>query len=189
MDFAFLCLFLGHFVFYQSVQFSRSVVSNSLWPHGLQHAMPPCPSPTPGVNRIYSNSCPLSRLCRPTISSSFVPFSCFQSFPASGSFQMSQFFASGGEEPVDFYNSTLKWCWSAGQCSSVQEDCYALRRKWVLHKLLAVSSVLMNYQYILNKVSLNRKMHKTMLYIDWLTKIWPEEPTLYFPCSSGIVFP
>ena len=64
-----------------SVQFSRSVVSDSLWPHGLQHTRPPCPSPTRGV---YSNLCPLSRWCHPTISSSVVPFSsCLQSFPAS----------------------------------------------------------------------------------------------------------
>ena len=76
----------------QSVQFSHSVVSDSLWPHGQQHARPPCPSPTPGI---YSNSCPLIRWCHPTISSSVVPFSShLQSFPASGSFQMSQFFAS-----------------------------------------------------------------------------------------------
>ena len=76
-------------------QFSRSVVSDSLQPHGLQHARLPCPSPTP---RAYSNSCPLSRWCRPVISSSVVPFSsCLQSFPASGSFQISQFFASGGQ--------------------------------------------------------------------------------------------
>ena len=75
--------------------FSHYVVSESLQPHGLQHARPPCPSPTPGV---YSNSCPLTRWCHPTISSSVVPFSsCLQSFPASGSFQMSQFFASGGQ--------------------------------------------------------------------------------------------
>ena len=79
-----------------SVQFSRSVrVSDSLQPHELQHARPACPSPTPGV---YSNSCPLSWWCHPTISSSVVPFSsCPQSFPASGSLQMSQFFASGGQ--------------------------------------------------------------------------------------------
>ena len=75
--------------------FSCSVVSNSLRPHGLQHATPPCPSPTP---RAYSNSCPLSWWCHPTISSSVIPFSyCLQSFPASGSFQMSQFFTSGGQ--------------------------------------------------------------------------------------------
>ena len=78
-----------------SVQFSRSVVSDSLQPHGWQHARPPCPSPTPGV---YSNPCPLSQWCHPTISSSVIPFSsCLQSFPASGSFQMSQLFASGGQ--------------------------------------------------------------------------------------------
>ena len=76
-------------------QFRASVVSDSLGPHGLQHARPPCPSPTPGI---YSNSCPLSQWCHPTISFSVVPFSsCLQSFPASGSFQMSQFFASGGQ--------------------------------------------------------------------------------------------
>ena len=78
-----------------SCQFSHSVVSNSLWPHGLQHARPPCPSSTLGV---HSNSCPLSQWGHPTISSSVVPFSsCLQSFPASGSFQMSQFFPSGGQ--------------------------------------------------------------------------------------------
>ena len=78
-----------------SVQFSCSVVSNSLWPHGLQHARLPCPSPAPGV---YSNSCPLSWWCQPNTSFSVVPFSsCHQSFPASGSFPMSQFFASGGQ--------------------------------------------------------------------------------------------
>ena len=77
-----------------SIQFSRCL-SDSLRPHGLQHARPPCPSPT---SRVYSNSCQLSRWCHPTISSSVVPFSSYlQSFPASGSFQMSQFFTSGGQ--------------------------------------------------------------------------------------------
>ena len=78
-----------------SVQFSCSVVSDSLWPHEPQHARPPCPSPTLGV---YPNSCPLSRWYHPVISSSVVPFSsCLQSFPTSGSFQMSQLFTSGGQ--------------------------------------------------------------------------------------------
>ena len=77
-----------------SVQFSCSVVSDSLWLHGLQHARPLCPSPTP---KAYSNSCLLSWWCHPTILSSVVPFSsCLQSFPASGSFQMSQLFTSDG---------------------------------------------------------------------------------------------
>ena len=79
---------------FSSVQFSHSVVSDSLRPHEPQHTRPPCPSPTPGV---YSNSCPSSRWCHPTISSSVVPFSCPQYFPASGSFPMSQLFAWGGQ--------------------------------------------------------------------------------------------
>ena len=78
-----------------SVQFSCSVVSNSLQPHKLQHARPPCPSPTPGVQ---SNSLPLNRWCHPAISSSVVPFSsCLQSLPASESFPMSQLFTWGGQ--------------------------------------------------------------------------------------------
>ena len=77
-----------------SVQFSHSV-SDSLWPCGLQHARPPCPSSIPGV---YPNSCPLSWWCHPAISSYVIPFSSrLQSFPASGSFPMSQFFTSGGQ--------------------------------------------------------------------------------------------
>ena len=82
-------------VAFSSVQFSRSVVSDSLRPHEPQHARPSCPSPTP---RVYTDSCPLSQWCHPAISSSIIPFSsCPQSFPASGSFQMSQLFASGGQ--------------------------------------------------------------------------------------------
>ena len=77
-----------------TVQFSHSVGSDSLRSHGLQHGRLPCPSATPGA---YSNSCPSSRWCHPTISSSIVPFSRLQSFPASGSFPMSQFFASGAQ--------------------------------------------------------------------------------------------
>ena len=89
-----LGLFGGNIKTDSSVQFSRSVVSDSatLWTAARQ---PPCPSSTP---RAYSNSCPLSWWCHPTISSSFISFfSCLQSFPASGSFQMSQFFTSGGQ--------------------------------------------------------------------------------------------
>ena len=79
----------------QLVQFTCSVMSDSLWPHESQHAKPPRPSPTPGVHR---NSCPSSRWCHPTISSSVVPFSyCPQSLPASGSFPMSQLFSWGGQ--------------------------------------------------------------------------------------------
>ena len=104
-----------------SVQFSCLVVSDPLQPHGLQYARPPCPSPTPGVD---SNSCPLSWWCHPTISPFVVPFSShLQFFPASGSFQMSQFFAPGGQSigvsasasvlPMNIQDwSPLGWtCW------------------------------------------------------------------------------
>ena len=76
------------------VQFSCSVMSDSFWSQGLQFDRLPCPSPTPGA---CSNSCPLSQWSHPTISSSVIPFFCLQSFPASGSFQMSQFFKSGDQ--------------------------------------------------------------------------------------------
>ena len=87
--------FITYRHYISSVHFSHSVVSDSLRPHGLHHDRPLCPSPTPEV---YPNSCPLSEWCHSTISSSVVPISsCLQSFPASGSFPMSQFFASGGQ--------------------------------------------------------------------------------------------
>ena len=91
-----LCTHWKHHKYeYINIQFSLSVMFDSLWPHGLQHARPPCPSPTPGA---YSNSCPLSQWCHPMISSSVIPFSShLKSFPASGSFQMSQLFTSGGQ--------------------------------------------------------------------------------------------
>ena len=82
-------------VWFNSVQFSLSVMSKSLQPHGLQHESLPCPSPTP---KACSNSCPSSWWCHPTISSSVIPFSsCLHSFPALGSFLISQFFVSGGQ--------------------------------------------------------------------------------------------
>ena len=87
--------YLLQFICFSSVQFSRSVVSDSLWPHGLLHTRLPCPSPIVGA---CSNSCPSSQWCHPTISSSVVPFSsCPQSFPESGSFPMSQFFTLDGQ--------------------------------------------------------------------------------------------
>ena len=113
-----------------SVQFGRSVVSNTLRPHELQHARPPCPLPAP---RVYSNLCPLSRWCHPTISSSVVPFSsCPQSFPASGCFQMSQLFASGGQSigvsaspPVLPMNTQD---WSSGWTGWISLQCKGLSR-------------------------------------------------------------
>ena len=85
---------IWHYIYWRC-PFSHSVVSDSLWNHGLQHTRLPCPSPTP---RAFSNSCLSSWQCHPTISSSVVPFtSCFQSFPTSGSFPVTQFFISGGK--------------------------------------------------------------------------------------------
>ena len=90
-----MTMVIYNIIYRHSVQFSHSVMSDSLWPKGLQHTRPPCPSPTP---RDYSNSCPLSRWCYPTISSSVIPFSsCPQSLPASESFPMNQLFSCGGQ--------------------------------------------------------------------------------------------
>ena len=119
----------------RSVQFNHSVVSDSLRPHGMQHARPPCPSPSPGA---HSTSCPLSQWCHPTISSSDVPFSSrLQSFPASGSFQMSQFFASGGQSiksfsfsisPSNEYSGLISFRIDWLDLLAVQENCHGLHR-------------------------------------------------------------
>ena len=95
-DFFHLGIFLFANIYFLALS-EFSLVAQScptLQPHGLQHARPSCPSPTP---RVYSNSCPLSQWCHPNVSSSVIPFSHLQSFPASGSFPMNQFFASGGQ--------------------------------------------------------------------------------------------
>ena len=95
MSYCSISEFFPYISLFSCIQFSCSVVSDSLGPHGLHYTRPPCPSPTP---RVYPNSCPLSRWCHPTSSSSVVPFStCPQSFPASGPLQMSQLFATGGQ--------------------------------------------------------------------------------------------
>ena len=117
---------------FRSVQFSHSVMSDSLRLHEPHHARPPCPSPTPGV---HTNPCPLSRWCHPTISSSVVLFSSYpQSFPASGSYPMSQLFASGGQSigvsastsvlPMNTQNwSPLGWTgWISLQSKDSQES-------------------------------------------------------------------
>ena len=113
------------------VQFNCSVVSDSLRPHELQHARPLCLSPIP---RVYSNSCPLRRWCHPTISSSVVSFSsCLQSFPASGSFPMSQLFASGGQ--------SIGWSFSFGiSPSSEYSGLISFRMDWL--DLLVVQGTL-----------------------------------------------
>ena len=135
-----------------SVQFSRSVMSDSLRPHEPQHTRPPCPSPTLGV---YPNSCPLSQWCHLAISSSVIPFSaCPQSFPTSGSFQMSQLFTSGGQSigvsasvsvlPMNTQDwSPLGWTnWISLQpkgLSRVFSSTTVQRREGALFSLVAVS--------------------------------------------------
>ena len=115
----FFCVFTGqlylylhkssiNYIFTIILLFSHSVVSDFLWPHWLQHASLPCPSPSPGA---YWNSCPLSRWCHPTILSSIVPFSfCLQSFPASGSFLISCFFTSNGQSiRASLQHQSFQW--------------------------------------------------------------------------------
>ena len=139
-------------------------MSDSLLPHGPQHARPPCPSPTPGV---YPNSCPLSRWCHPTISSSVVPFSsCLQSFPASGSFQMNQLSASGGQSirvsasasvlPMNTQDwSPLGWtCWISLQSRDSQESSSTPQFKSI--NLLALSFL---YSPTLTSIHDNWKNH------------------------------
>ena len=99
---------------YNTNLFGHSVVSASLWPHESQHARPPCPSPTPGV---YSDSCPSSQWCHPTISSSVIPFSsCPHSLPASGSFPVSWLFASGGQSIGASASASVLLISSQGWC-------------------------------------------------------------------------
>ena len=146
-------------VSFSSVQFSLSFMFNSLHPHGLQHTRPPCPSPTPGV---YPNSCPLSQWCHPTISSSVIPFSShLQSFPASGSFQISQLFALGGQSigvsasasvlPMNTQDWSLGW--------TVGSPCIQGNLKSLL-------------QYYSSKAIILWRLHYIGI-IDWIIRHWP----------------
>ena len=133
-----------------SVQFSRSVVSDSLQPHESQHARPPCPSTTP---RIHSNSRPLSRWCHPAISSSVVPFSCPQSLSASGSFLMSQLFVWGGQ------STHIRWpkYWSFSFSiipSKEHPGLTSFRMDWL--DLLVVQGTLKSLQHHSSKASILR---------------------------------
>ena len=117
--------FLAYPCSISSVQFSPSVVSDSLWPHESQHARPPCPSPTPGV---HSNSRPSSRWCHPAISSSIVPFSsCPQSLPASRSFPMSQLFAWGGQSTEVSASASVLPVNTQAQCLTHRTEVNALQ--------------------------------------------------------------
>ena len=114
----------------KSIQFSCSVVSDTSQPHGLQHARPPCQLPTP---RVYSNSCPLSQWCHPTISSSVIPFSsCLQSFPTSGNFPTGKIFTLGGQ--------SIRVSASASILPMNIQDWFSFRMDWL--DLLAVQGTL-----------------------------------------------
>ena len=129
-----MCLCVCVYVFvlvtqFSSVQFTHSVLSNSLRPHESQHTRPPCPSPTPGV---FSNSCPLSQWCHPAILPSVIPFSsCPQSLPVSGSFQMSQLFASHGQSIAVSVSTSV---------SNEHSGLISFRMDWL--DLLAVQGIL-----------------------------------------------
>ena len=142
--------------YYLGVQFSLSVLSDSLWTHGLQHARLPCPLPTPGA---CSDLCPSSRWCHPTISSSVVPFSsCLQSFPVSGSFQMSQLFASGGQAKLlEFQLQHQSFQWYTGLIS--------LRIDWL--DLLAVQGLAVQYSGVFSPLN---DCQKTGVYKNLLFK-------------------
>ena len=158
----------------KSVQFSHSVVSDSLWAHGLQHARPLCSSPTP---RVYSNSCPLSQWCHPTISSSVIPFSsCLQSFPASGSFPMGQFFSSGGQSIGVSASATVlpmntQGCFPLGLTGLISLQSKGLSR------FFSNTTVQKHQSSVLSQPSLwsNSHIHTWLLEKP---KLWPSRPLL-----------
>ena len=141
-----VCLYsgmLGRTREVDSVQFSRSVVSDSLRPHESQHASPPCPSPTPGV---HSNSCPSSQWCHPAISSSVVPFSsCPQSLPASASFPVSQLFAWGGQNTGVSASASFLPKISQGWSPSEWTGCIFLQSKGLLRVFSNESTLCMRW--------------------------------------------
>ena len=163
--------------FNQSVQFSHSVMPNSLQPHGLQHAKPPYPSPTP---RVYSNSCPLSWWCHPTILSSVVPFSsCLQSFPASGSFQMSQFFHISWPKYWSFSFSNSPSNEYSGLTFFRMDFCIFLQSKGLSR--VFPNTIVQNHQFFGVQLSLDSNSH----IHTWLLekpKLWLDEYLLAKLC-------
>ena len=174
-------------------------MTNSLWPHGLRHARPPCPSPT---TRVYPDSCPLSRWCHPTISSSVIPFSSFlQSFPASGSFPMNQLFASGGQSigvsastsvlPMNTQDwSSLGWIgwvslqskglWRVFSNTTVQKHRELLIAKFRL-KLKKVGKTTRPFTYDVNQIPYDYTVEVTNRFkgLDLIDRVPDELWTLY----------
>ena len=151
-------------------QFSSSVVSNSLWPHGLQHARPSCPSWTPWA---YSNSCISCWWCNPTISSSLVPFSSrLQSFPASGSFPKSQFFTSGGQS-IGVLASTSVLPMNTEDWFALRwTGCISLQSKG-LSRVFSNTTV-QKHQFFSTQLSLWSNSHIVSWWLvkDWVETLW-----------------
>ena len=172
-----------------SVQFSRSVMSEYLWPHGLQHARLPCPSPDP---RVYSNSCPLSQWCHPTISSSVIPFSsCLQSFPASGSFPVSQkawFFASGGQ--------SIGASASASVLPMNIQDWFPLGLTGLISlqskgpSRVFSNTTVQKHQIVTKRGPLEKGMANHFVFLPWEPHEQYEKASLLLPCklSSSVQF-
>jgi len=160
-----------------SVQFSCSVMSDSLRPHRLQHTRLPCPSPTP---RACLNSCPSSQWCHPIISSSDVPFSCLQSFPASGSFPMSQFFTLGGQSigastSASVFSMNIQDWFPLGLTGLISLQSKELSRVFS-------NTTVQNHQFFGVQLSLwsNSHIHTWLLEKPWF---WPYRPLLAKWCS------
>ena len=147
-----------------SVQFSRPVISDSLQPHGLHHTRLPCPSPTPGA---YSKPCLLSRWCHPTISSSVTPFSsCLQYLPASGSFPMSQFFTSGGQNigasaSASVLPMNIQYWFPLGLTGLISLQCEGLSR-------IFSNTTVQKHQFFSTQLSLESNSH----IHTWLLEKW-----------------
>ena len=189
-------------------------MSDSLWPHGLQHARPPCPSPTP---RVYSNSCPLSQWCHPTISSTVVPFSCLQSFPASGSFQMSQLFASGGKSRLQTVTVLTKYTWKSlikqyitvlslglhrfffpmfsisfittnvfeARVEKILRCCWRMQSKFLLYNIYLLLNVFIWHFKNLAQMDLNMKWNDRDVFMHLFTKpAFMEHPQCTKPCEK-----
>ena len=168
---------------FSSIQLSHSVISDSLQPHGLQHTRPPCPSPT---LRVYPNSCPLSQWCHPTTSSSDVLFSShLQSFPASGSFPVSRFFASGGQSigvsasasvlPMNIQDwFPLGWTgWISLQSKDSQESSPTPQFK-------SINSSALNFLYSPTRFSIKHHSNPNLCPKHWCWRSW-SWPVLWRP--------
>ena len=179
-------VFCGFLSFLISIQFSHSVVSNSSRPHELQHARLPCPSPTPGA---CSNSCPLSWWCYPTISSSVILFfSCLPSFPTSGSFPTSQFFASGGQTigasaSASVLPMNIQDWFPLGLIDWISLQSKGLSRVSPTPQLNSINSSVLSFLYSPTLTSIHDYWKNHSFDFSWLQLYWSSH-SIFFP-STG----